>query len=195
MVTLSHISPHRAAARWPCSYTAVTLPRPNSTGAVLIELDVEVDNDVDIVLEGMKRWAIAAHARIQQSLISLVNFTRTLACWSPSCFHTLSQFSTTHCPGTLQSSTLQPFINLAISNINQAGYRKSYRVPVLAELANVKEREHDKHVVQAAKFVKYLYFSTALPRRGHACTQVSEYCTVPVPDAHVRCSLVPLLFH
>ena len=38
----------------------------------------------------------------------------------------------------------------------QAGYRKSYQVPVLAELAHVKEREHDKHVVHAAKFAKYL---------------------------------------
>ena len=38
----------------------------------------------------------------------------------------------------------------------QAGYRKNYRVPVLVELAHVKEREHDKHVVHAAKFAKYL---------------------------------------
>ena len=38
----------------------------------------------------------------------------------------------------------------------QAGYRKYYRVPVLVELAHVKEREDDKHVFHAAKFAKYL---------------------------------------
>ena len=77
----------------------------------------------------------------------------------------------------------------------QAGYRKSYRVPVLVELAHVKERDNEKHVLQAAKFAKYLLVGTAVPRSGHACTHVTEYLHVPVPDAKVRCSLVPLLNH
>ena len=50
----------------------------------------------------------------------------------------------------------------------QAGYRKSYRVPVLVELAHVKERDHEKHVLQAEKFAKYLLVGTAVPRSGHA---------------------------
>ena len=48
------------------------------------------------------------------------------------------------------------FFNLAISNINPAGYWKIYPVPVLVELAHVKEREHEKHVVQTAKSAMYL---------------------------------------
>ena len=77
----------------------------------------------------------------------------------------------------------------------QAGYRKSYRVPVLVELAHVKERDHEKHVLQATKFAKYLLVGTEVPRSGHACTHVPGYRTVPVPDAKVKCSLVPLLNH
>ena len=59
------------------------------------------------------------------------------------------------------------FFNLAISNINPAGYWKIYPVPVLVEHAHVKEREHEKHVVQTAKSAMYLNPGTSLPR--HAC--------------------------
>ena len=62
---------------------------------------------------------------------------------------------------------LQSFFNLAISFMNPAGYWKCYPVPVLVEHAHVKEREHEKHVVQTAKSAMYLNPGTSLPR--HAC--------------------------
>ena len=58
------------------------------------------------------------------------------------------------------------FFNLAISNINPAGYWKIYPVPVLVEHAHVKEREHEKHVVQTAKSAMYLNPGTSVPRHA-----------------------------
>ena len=77
------------------------------------------------------------------------------------------------------------FFNLAISNINPAGYWKIYPVPVLVEHAHVKEREHEKHVVQTAKSAMYLNPGTSVPR--HACV-VRVYLStaayqVPAPCA------------
>ena len=66
----------------------------------------------------------------------------------------------------LQFFDTSTFVNLAISNINPAGYWKIYPVPVLVEHAHVKEREHEKHVDQTAKSTKYLNFGTVVPRRG-----------------------------
>ena len=51
-------------------------------------------------------------------------------------------------PWDLQFFDTSTFVNLAISNINPAGYREFYPVLVLRELAHVKEREHEKHVDQ-----------------------------------------------
>ena len=69
------------------------------------------------------------------------------------------------------------FFNLAISNINPAGYWKIYPVPVLVELAHVKEREHEKHVDQTAKSAMYLNPGTSLPR--HACVVPTYLSTAP----------------
>ena len=69
-------------------------------------------------------------------------------------------------PWDLHFFNTSTFVNLAISNINPAGYREFYPVPVLVELAHVKEREHEKHVDQTAKSTKYLSSGTVVPRRG-----------------------------
>ena len=61
---------------------------------------------------------------------------------------------------------LQSVFNLAISFMNPAGYWKFYPVPVLVEHAHVKEREHEKHVVQTAKSAKYLNPGTSVPRHA-----------------------------
>ena len=81
-------------------------------------------------------------------------------------FLTHSQILTTQC-WDLQFFDTSTFVNLAISNINPAGYREFYSIPVLGELAHVKEREHEKHVDQTAKSAMYLNLGTSLPR--HAC--------------------------
>ena len=78
---------------------------------------------------------------------------------------------------------LQPFFNLAISFMNPAGYWKCYPVPVLVEHAHVKEREHEKHVVQTAKIRKVpksWYSGTAVWLRS---TRVFEYRAIPVPSS------------
>ena len=73
-------------------------------------------------------------------------------------------------PNSLSSMSwdlaLQPFFNLAISFMNPAGYWKFYPVPVLVEHAHVKEREHEKHVVQTAKSAMYLNPGTSVPRHA-----------------------------
>ena len=61
---------------------------------------------------------------------------------------------------------LQSFFNLAISFMNPAGYWKFYPVPVLVEHAHVKEREHEKHVVQTAKSAMYLNPGTSVPQHA-----------------------------
>ena len=80
---------------------------------------------------------------------------------------------------------LQSFFNLAISFMNPAGYWKFYPVPVLVEHAHVKEREHEKHVVQTAKSAMYLNPGTPVPR--HACVVRAYLSTaayqVPAPCA------------
>ena len=80
---------------------------------------------------------------------------------------------------------LQSFFNLAISFMNPAGYWKFYPVPVLVEHAHVKEREHEKHVVQTAKSAKYLNPGTAVPRPG--CVVPAYLSTAPYQyPAHVQ---------
>ena len=69
-------------------------------------------------------------------------------------------------PWDLHFFNTSTFVNLAISNINPAGYREFYPVLVLGELAHVKEREHEKHVDQTAKSAKYQLVGTRVPRRG-----------------------------
>ena len=66
----------------------------------------------------------------------------------------------------LQFFDTSTFVNLAISNINPAGYWKIYPVPVLVEHAHVKEREHEKHVDQTAKSAMYLNPGTSVPRHA-----------------------------
>ena len=75
---------------------------------------------------------------------------------------------------------LQSFFNLAISFMNPAGYWKFYPVPVLVEHAHVKEREHEKHVVQTAKSAMYLNPGTSVPQhapvvRAYPSTAAFQY--------------------
>ena len=83
-------------------------------------------------------------------------------------------------PWDLQFFNTSTFVNLAISNINLAGYREFYPVPILVELAHVKEREHEKHVVQTAKSAMYLNPGTSVPRhapvvRAYPSTAAYQY--------------------
>ena len=91
-------------------------------------------------------------------------------------WHTLTN-SHNSMPWDLQFFDNSTFVNLAISNINPASYREFYLVPVLVELAHVKEREHEKHVDQTAKSAMYLSSGTALPR--HACVVPACMSTAP----------------
>ena len=69
--------------------------------------------------------------------------------------------------------------------MNPAGYWKFYPVPVLVEHAHVKEREHEKHVVQTAKSAMYLNPGTAVPRPG--CVVPAYLSTAPYQyPAHVH---------
>ena len=90
--------------------------------------------------------------------------------------HTLTIFYNSM-PWDLQFFDTSTFIKLAINNINPAGYWKIYPIPVLVELAHVKEREHEKHVDQTTKSAKYLKPGTALPR--HACVVPTYLSTAP----------------
>ena len=81
-------------------------------------------------------------------------------------------------PWGLQFFDTSTFIKLAISNINPAGYREFYPVPVLGELAHVKEREHEKHVDQTAKSAKYL---KSVPRRGDVVPKYLSTASYLVP--------------
>ena len=89
----------------------------------------------------------------------------------------------THSHKFSQLNALEPststFFNLAISNINPAGYWKIYPVPVLVELAHVKEREHEKRVDKPPKSAKYLSSGTTIPRHAWRSTKVFGYHMVP----------------
>ena len=75
---------------------------------------------------------------------------------------------------------LQSFFNLAISFMNPAGYWKFYPVPVLVEHAHVKEREHEKHVVQTAKSAMCLNPGTEVPRRTKYPLHVQDVSSRPI---------------
>ena len=101
--------------------------------------------------------------RLNTFLSHLVNHTHTGVLDRRLTFTHSHKFSQLNVLGPSTST----FFNLAISNINPAGYWKIYPVPVLVELAHVKEREHEKHVDQTAKSAMYLNPGTSLPQ--HAC--------------------------
>ena len=109
--------------------------------------------------------------RLNTFLSHLVNHTHTGVLDRRLTFTHSHKFSQLNVLGPSTST----FFNLAISNINPAGYWKIYPVPVLVELAHVKEREHEKHVDQTAKSAMYLNSGTALPR--HACVVPSYLST------------------
>ena len=85
--------------------------------------------------------------------------------------HTLTN-SHNSIPWDLQFFDTSTFVNLAINNINPAGYREFYPVPVLGELAHVKEREHKKCVDKPSKSAKYLRSGTRVPRHAWRSTHV-----------------------
>ena len=100
--------------------------------------------------------------RLNTFLSHLVNHTRTGVLDRRLTFTHSHKFSQLNVLGPSTST----FFNLAISNINPAGYWKIYPVPVLVELAHVKEREHEKRVVQTAKSAMYLNPGTLVPRHA-----------------------------
>ena len=97
----------------------------------------------------------------------------------------------THSLKFFQLNALGPstsaFFNLAISFMNPAGYWKFYPVPVLVEHAHVKEREHEKHVVQTAKSAMYLNPGTSVPRHASVVRAYLSTALYRVPAPCAGC--------
>ena len=131
----------------------------------------------------LKRMQWMLTLRLNTFLSHLVNLTHTGVLDRRLTFTHSHKFSQLNVLGPSTST----FFNLAISNINPAGYWKIYPVPVLVEHAHVKEREHEKHVVQTAKIrevPKSWYIITAACMRS---TRVYEYRGVQVPAPCAGC--------